>query len=119
MECNYCPNNAIQENHCKCDCDIYCYLCSDCNKDQINPNICVYCEEHCCQYCYSNTIDSILLSCQRCKSFVCLDCVGICWCQCDECICNKCVKQEDITNCNICGNERKIPICEDGECENC
>lgn len=130
-------------NPCKCPCKPNCYTCINCffgsepinepingsryrkrNGPRNNPNICNSCEEHCCQLCYvysHSLIAEHLFCCKRCDKWVCIDCVGICWCQSLDCICKNCTTKDDIPDCSKCDNKYKIPICEDASiyCDNC
>ena len=85
-ECYLCKSVTF----CKCSCDGY-HICSDCYPSK--ENICSGCEEHCCELCYNkDDICDLIFVCRRCDITVCFNCVGICWCQCHECICKQCVR---------------------------
>ena len=111
--CYRCETNTTS---CKCSCNNE-HICIDCNRsDEIrhNSNICPQCEEHCCQLCYNeNEITDFIFMCKKCDVLVCYNCVGICWCQCMDCICKNCVTDNDLPICPVCNKKHTIPVCED------
>ena len=101
----------IYNCNCLCGKNNLHFTCINCYDIEVNLNICNKCKEHCCDFCYS--FDEETKVCKRCESSVCFNCIGICWCQCYECICNKCVVKEDIPNCVECAEKIEIPVCVD------
>jgi len=100
-----------------------CLICIDCipTSFTVHPKICNYCVGHCCTLCFEMEEGYSNFVCKRCKNEVCINCVGICWCQCLECICKECVLGTDIPRCSKCQNITEIPVCEDCEtfCKAC
>jgi hypothetical protein len=110
---------------CKCSYK-NCCICIDCfykNKRSQN-DICLTCEEHCCQTCYHFEYEDYnIFYCLKCKKLICLtNCVAVTWCQANQCLCKKCIKEEEDPVCNKCNTKYKnYPIVEDTEifCQTC
>lgn len=99
----------------KCASSNNCLICIDCKTEsfQSHPKICDNCMDHCCELCYETEEGYSKFICKRCGKGVCINCVGICWCQCLDCICKECTLDKDIPVCKKCYNKLKIPVCED------